>query len=148
MVYLFVNKRWVKLLVDSGAAISTIRSEVINSQLVKNQNQIKLVDATGHTIPSLGVIEAYVGPNSTNSKCTHKFVVCDSTLQVEASGLLGRDFLHANGGILNFQEHTLQLWGQVIPMFYLNEQVQFMCDSKKGYEYYKHNNQSTINNFK
>ena len=108
-----LNGQSIKALVDTGAAISLIDKEVLQDvykeQLpdlqTDNLGDVKTV--SGEALPVLGMFTTALNIASESYSCT--FLVVQD---LPYDALLGRDFLIANGAVINLRRNTLPLDGK------------------------------------
>ena len=105
-----LNNQEIKLLVDTGAGISVIDEkflrELYDDQVpelfTSTSTQVKTV--SGEALPILGTVKVRLKVASGDYPCDFHVV---TNLSYEA--VLGRDFLRANGAVINLKNGTLQL---------------------------------------
>ena len=103
----FIMSCHVKCLVDSGASISLINSDIIAPEKLQSLSRASLplaVGANGSPLHVMGKIDLPVKLGNFESK--HSFVVVDK-LVVDC--ILGADFLFHHGAVLDCSKHSLHL---------------------------------------
>ena len=117
-----IKKQDVRLLVDTGAAISVVSEQFYKDNLrfdvsLRNNNSIdNIKTADGHTTPVIGFVQFVVAIGDQDYNCGAS-VVPNLAYQV----VLGRDFLHKNGAITDVPNETVT--------FTSNNTVAFAGDS-------------------
>ena len=105
-----LNGQDIKLLVDTGAGMSVIdehfAQEVYKGELPKLQKSalVNVKTVSGEGLPVLGKIKIILGIAGGKYPCELQAV---KNLTYDA--VLGRDFLRANGAVINLRQGTLQL---------------------------------------
>lgn len=101
--------RPIKLLIDTGASISLIATDVVLSNIQKLNFIVDLwgITGTNNTIKTLGVI------NGHSEFCNQRFGITLHTINRKyagvADGYLGYDFLSQNNAIINIRDLELHL---------------------------------------
>ncbi|KAH9644970.1 hypothetical protein HF086_003300 [Spodoptera exigua] len=106
-----LNNRSLTFLVDTGSAVSLIKSNAIKSMPVL-QNEIihlKGIDNTNETIPTSGHFQLQLFPNS---EITYRFHVVEQIV-LNYDGIIGTDLLNDLEGIIDYNSDTLQI-GNII----------------------------------
>ena len=104
-----LNGQNIKLLVDTGAGMSVIDEQftrdVYKDELPKLQKSalVNVKTVSGEELPVLGKIQVILGIAGGKYPCELQVV---KNLTYEA--VLGRDFLRANGAVINLRKGTLQ----------------------------------------
>ena len=117
MLWLYLGKKKVYALVDSGADISLISREAFNQIAAKNKfefstkNCIPLQTASGQRVKNFGTVVLEVKMAGFNRM--YKFQIIDG---LKNQVLLGNDFLSDFGVQLDFAHKTLNIEGNVIPL--------------------------------
>jgi len=106
-----------EVMLDSGSSVSLVREQMLSGikdfECVNScARQLKLVTASGAELPVLGHIRSSIRIGEI--ELLHTFVVVKSLV---ASVILGVDFLHENGLVLDFTQTPVQVrqatWGLV-----------------------------------
>ena len=107
-IFGIIMKQNTRLLVDTGAAISVISDQFYKDVLrfdvsLRNSNSIdNIKTADGHTTPVIGFVQFIIAIGDQNYNCG-AYVVPNLAYQV----VLGRDFLHKNGAVINVPSETV-----------------------------------------
>ena len=117
-----IQSRPVKFLVDTGASISLVSTEMYNKMNLKNKLQEIQYDvrqADGKRMPVVGIsnFEITMGP----LRVDHEMIVAD--LQVDA--IIGIDFLLQNECKLDLKGQTMNMMGTIVNLW--SESVEPKC---------------------
>lgn len=105
-----LNGHDVKMLVDTGAGISVIDERSLQelyaneTPVLRKESSVKLQTVSGQALPILGLVKVSLGIARGNYFCAFN-VVRDLTYEA----VLGRDFLQANGAMIDLKKGTLGL---------------------------------------
>ena len=117
MLWMYLGKKKVYALVDSGADISLISRETFDKIAAKNKFEFSTKDcvplqtAAGQRIKNFGTVKLEVKLSGFNKM--YKFQIVDN---LKNQVLLGNDFLSDFGAQLDFGQKTLNIEGYVIPL--------------------------------
>ena len=117
MLWLYLGKKKVYALVDSGADISLISREAFDKIAAKHKfefstkNCVPLQTASGQRIKNFGTVVLEVKIAGFNKM--YKFQIIDG---LKNQVLLGNDFLSDFGAQLDFGQKTLNIEGHIIPL--------------------------------
>lgn len=100
-----VNDEMLKFLLDTGASLCAIKSEILDSSIPVHKDSLK-VKGIGGNLYSKGYV--YLKLHVGNFCFDQKFHVFDN-LSCDTDGIIGQNFLRKYGGILNFEKNTLSL---------------------------------------
>lgn len=104
-----VNDKMVRFIVDTGAAVSAIRSDMVDLH-ESERLQAAAVNADGTEIPIRGQIPLRVTMGTFDAD--HTFIVLDD---LQAEGLLGYDFIKDNNIVVDIPGQQLKRGERVIP---------------------------------
>ena len=116
-----VNTSPIQVLLDTGAAVTVISTEFYHkvlrtsSALETSLNTSQVLQspkmANGAHIPIEGIATFDLGLDQTKYRCS-AYVVSGLSYSV----VLGRDFLQQNRAIINMGTHTVEFFGDNVPM--------------------------------
>lgn len=130
-VCMFVNNERRKFLLDTGSAVSIMKSKFVNDLLEFNKTQnFVLTGITGHGSHALGTVNVSLGLHNNKPVSKFNFLVCDDSLNIQGDGILGLDFLTINKASISFSKNTLQIWGQEIDIVFMTDDLQLGEQSK------------------
>lgn len=99
-----ITDRPIKLLIDTGAAISVLKENVLNSIVRVNDNNIINITGIGNTNTStIGTVDAEIYLN--NVSCRHTFHVVYNNFSIPCDGILGLDFIKKFDCEINYSEN-------------------------------------------
>ena len=102
-----LNNHDMEILLDSGASCSVVCRDYVSPDDLEPMGQVKLVNADGRGLTSVGLATMKVGlPNLTAHQT---FVVVEN---LSAPAILGCDFLTRHGLIMDFEKGTFHTQGQ------------------------------------
>ncbi|CAH2010284.1 unnamed protein product [Acanthoscelides obtectus] len=116
IIELYVGRTYTCWLIDSRAAVSLVKSEVVerlNLPVAPDDHRI-ITDISGNVIQKGG--SARVRFNLGFIEMEHQFVICNNDLKFPADGLLGIDFLDHHRPILDLNGGLIRLHGTIIPL--------------------------------
>lgn len=114
-----MNGRNMRLLVDTGASVSIVKSCVLLNERVNELDNIKISGLVGETVSNgSAILRMEFG----NMCLDRKFYVIDEFVD-DLDGILGSDFLEDNKATINFENFTLNFW-------LLNKHIKIKLNSK------------------
>ena len=113
-ISLRINEIPVMALVDSGSTLSVIHPTVLSrisgeQDMVRKSPSGQLRLADGGLVDTLGTVQLSLRLGSDSYFIQHEMVVA----AVEAPAVIGLDFLHGHGCVLDIQKGTLAVRGKV-----------------------------------
>ena len=114
-ISLRINEIPVMALVDSGSTLRVIHPTVLSrisgeQDMVRNSPSGQLRLADGGLVDTLGTVQLSLRLGSDSYFIQHEMVVA----AVEAPAVIGLDFLHGHGCVLDIQKGTLAVRGRCI----------------------------------
>lgn len=103
-----VSQNYSSFLIDTQADISVIKlTSIENTSNIDSSNTINIKGITSDTISSLGTttIELFIE----NKPISHEVHVVPAEFNIDADGILGKDFLNTFHCAINFQDQTLTI---------------------------------------
>lgn len=107
-IYVKCGVNELKFLLDTGASISCIFADYVESCQIDTSSKIKIKGVTGSTF-SLGTasISFYIK----NEKFKHNFCVVDK-FDSSIHGVLGSDFFIKTGAVINYEEFVISFYSE------------------------------------
>lgn len=106
----------LKLLIDTGASISIIKSQSLKNKFKINKNEIIEINGVNKEVTNKTLGTTNITINDT----THKFhVICEQT-NIPYDGILGHDYLKSSGSVIDFKNKLLTNPCTSMPLFYIN----------------------------
>ena len=98
----------VEVMLDSGSSVSLVQQQVLSRagdvEQIEGEKHLQLVTASGAPLPILGHIRSSIQVGEI--ELVHSFVV---VRELVAPVILGVDFLHDNGLVLDFTQSPVQV---------------------------------------
>lgn len=126
-VSFYLGQRQYTWLIDTGASLSVIRTDVLRSLHIPFHKETLRVNGIGGTVISEGYV--YLKLQANNQCFDHKFFIFEN-LPCYTDGILGQDFLIKHKAVLNYELNKLTLttnFGNSIelPFKYVNKHKHF-----------------------
>lgn len=94
-------------LIDTGATVSVIFSDILASNSVIDKTEQVIINGIAGSTKAIGATN--IPLSCQNNKIYHKFLVVNN-INCDISGIIGIDFLSKHNAVIDFEQFSFSFW--------------------------------------